>query len=154
MKKRKYTIIEIVISIIVMGILTSLASPKMSGYKNNSNVASINLDLEILDMAIKLYNANSNNEYPLKDLNNDKIINEKDLFYFDSVVPSNLKKALLEKKQDTSEELYQIDLDKLKPYINGLNCENKLFLYSTQTNTVINPLGETDGNEIQHFFIE
>lgn len=152
-KKDKFTVIEIVVTIIVMGILTGLALPKMSGFKSNSDVYSINLDLQILDMAVKLYNASSS-EYPLKDLNNDRLINNSDLFYYDSPMPSDLKNALESKLEDTGENIYELDIDKLTPFINGLNCEDKTFLYSTETNTVINPFGQIDGNGNNHFFIK
>lgn len=154
-KKNKFTLIEVVMTLILMGILTGLAIPKMSGFKDNTNVRATNLDLEILDMAVKLYIASvGDRTYPIKDLNNDNVINSNDLYYNNTQIPEELKSALLDKKQDSGSKIYQLDMNKLKPYLNGFKNKDKEFLYSIETNTVINPLGETDGNGIQHFFVE
>ncbi len=63
MKKSGFTLIELMIVISVIGVLTAITMPKMSGQTDSAKVANVSGNLMNLRTALEMYNI-SNGEYP------------------------------------------------------------------------------------------
>lgn len=136
-KNKRFTLIELIIVIVVIGILAGMALPKFIGVQRNAHVGAMQRDLDVLEKAVLLYTMDTEDgSYPF--LN--KV----------SVSSGTLKDSLLEAGDDGS-EVYELDMDKLKPYIEKLKYNEDNYLYSLQTGLAINEEGKLDGdNKVHH----
>lgn len=152
--KKGFTLIELIIVIIVIGILAAMAIPKFMGVERNSKVAAMQRDLDIIEKAVQQYVSNSvDGSYPFKDLNGDNLINEEDLYFKTNSAPQTLKDSLLNTNGDDGTEIYQLDMEKLKDYIEKLKYKDTEYLYSPKSETAIDPIGKIDGKENTHHII-
>ncbi|QUH21977.1 hypothetical protein [Alkaliphilus sp. B6464] len=123
-KKQKFTVVELIISIIVLGLLAGLAVPRFIGVKRNADVASLIMDIESLEKAIVIYDSNKNS-LPLGE----------------KITPNqNLLKAITS-IGDSGEELYKINLEQSKEYHTNLKHgydkdSEDYFVYSKESNRV------------------
>ena len=138
---KKFTLIELIIVIVVIGILAGMALPKFVGVTKDSKVAAMNQDLDTLEKAIILYNSDKG-EYPLKatkvTISNDGL------------------KTTLTNINDDGTDIYEIDMDKIKPYLEQLkftDATTDTYLYSLKTGVAINEQGKIDSNENIHYIL-
>lgn len=148
--KRAFTLIELIIVIIVIGILAGMAIPKFTGIIRNSRVAAMQRDLDVIEKAVLLYenDQENTNDYPF--IENIEKNNEK----YKKVEVSDEIKTVLSEFGDDSSKIYEIDLSKLSPYISKLKYKDDVFLYSTNTDKAIYQKGQVDGKGITRYVID
>jgi general secretion pathway protein G len=63
-RKEAFTLIEILIVVIILGILAAVVIPQFSEASNDTRVSSVMTDLKLLRSQIQLYKAQHNEQYP------------------------------------------------------------------------------------------
>lgn len=138
---KQFTLIELIIVIVVIGLLAGMALPKFIGVERDSKVAAMDQDLDVLEKAVQLYNSDKG-EYPLKAT---KI----------TISDQNLKSTLT-KVNDDGSQVYEIDMDKIQSYLEKLKFTDPTtdtYLYSTKTGVAIYKQGKIDSNENIHYIL-
>lgn len=154
MKIKQFTLIELIIVIVVVGLLIGMALPKFIGVQRNAKIAAMVADIDTLEKAIQMYQLENDilpimdenkNTFGLQKLNNNEM----------REIYTSLKEVLSFEK-DTEETLYKINLDESNKYHSktkyGHNKTNKdFYVYSTRTSNVYYyGLMKNGDNEIQH----
>ena len=133
--KKQFTLIELIIVIVVIGILAGMALPKFMGIQRDAKVAAMQQDIDTLEKAILLYNTNSDdNSYPIS-TKIDKTTLNKSLQYE------------LAKINDDGNEIYIIDDSKLTTYIDRTKYPINDYCYSTKTNHIIYKNGKINSKD-------
>lgn len=118
-----------------------MALPKFIGVERDAKVSAMDQDLDTLEKIVQLYNSDKG-EYPLKAT---KV-----------TISDQTLKDTLSKINDDSSEVYEIDIDKIKPYLERLKFNDSTadtYLYSTKTGTAINKQGKMDSNNNIHYIL-
>ena len=137
MKHKKLTLIELIITILVLGLLAALAIPQFTGVKANADVASFKNDIDTLSKAM--------DESYIKDdslpLGEKVIITDTELL--DTIYATG----------DSGTNLYKIDLTKSSKYHSKLKSKidaDSYFIYSMETGKVFytKPVIDGDGQTL------
>lgn len=123
-KKRikKFTIIELIVVVLVIGLLSGLVIPKVVGIKRDAEVANLKNDIDVLSNAISMYNVYEDS-LPL----GEKVIAEGELL------------NAIRLSGDSGEQLYKIDISKSKKYHTKLKSRvdnEHYFIYSKETGKI------------------
>ena len=140
LKTKQFTLIELIIVIVVIGLLAGMALPKFIGTTKDAKVSAMDQDLDVLEKAVDLYVSDNDGSYPFT---GGKV----------SVTAQTLKDTL-DTIGDDGSQVYTLDIDKLKPYITNLKYTGEEYEYSTISNTAINPAGKIDSNGITHHILD
>ena len=152
-KNRAFTLIELIIVIILIGILAGMSLPKFIGVQRNAKIAAMVRDIDTLEKAIKMYD-NDNDSLPIYDVAIDAT-NLSDSTNDMKYIYTSLKEVL-SLQEDSEEYLYKINMTESSKYHSKTKyghekTENDFYVYSTKTDRVyyygylIN-----DKNEYQH----
>ncbi|QUH22172.1 type II secretion system protein [Alkaliphilus sp. B6464] len=107
--KKKFTLIELIITIAVIILLSGLAIPKIIGVKRDGEVARLVNDIDSIEKIIPVYE-NKYGNIPVKDKINF------------SILDSNLIDLILS-NEDNLDELYNLDFNKVIKYASNLGKE-------------------------------
>ena len=140
LKTKQFTLIELIIVIVVIGLLAGMALPKFIGTTKDAKVSAMDQDLDVLEKAVDLYVSDNDGNYPFT---GGKV----------SVTAQTLKDTL-DTIGDNGSQVYTLDMDKLKPYLQNLKYSGEEYEYSTISNTAINPIGKIDSSGITHHIID
>lgn len=135
LKKKAFTLTELIIVIVVIGILGGLAMPKLIGSQRDAHVATLYRDIDTLDKSIQMY-FNDKNGLPIAEQITLDASNEA----FKQITSTG----------DSGNSLYKIDLSKLADYQTKLKhgynkTSDDYFVYSTESNQVFYVKGEQNG---------
>ena len=136
--KRMFTLIELIIVIVVIGILAGMALPKFTGVIRNSKVAAMVTDIDTLEKAIMMYQQD-NDTLPLLEETQTfglQRLSENDM----SEIYTSLQETL-KLSEDSEEYLYKIDLDESGKYHSKTKyghdkTDKDFYVYSTKSNKV------------------
>ena len=145
---KKFTLIELIIVIVVIGLLAGMALPKFIGVQRDSKVAAMQQDLDVLEKAVQLYESNNDGAEPF-------IADGSGNYTKVSITRQTLKDSL-DSIGDDESSVYTLDMEELKPYLERLKYIDPtmdLYLYSTKTGVAINEQGKTDSNGIIHHIL-
>ena len=137
-KKKAFTLIELIIVIILIGILAGMSLPKFIGVQRNAKVAAMVRDIDTLEKAIKLYE-NDNDSLPIYDVgingsNLDNPTKDMEDIYLSL-------KEILEISDDGEEYLYKINMGESSKYHSKTKyghgkTDTDFYVYSTKTDKV------------------
>ncbi len=152
MRNKGFTLIELIAIIAVLAILVTIGVPRYLGHTKEANFTKLKHDARIIQDASDRYYID-NNEWPyLLDENGNKLIvsNPKDLTIIYKVEEYNESDLGTDPENDIV--LYEIDFDKLKPYIRKLNSDIAYFV-AAQGNpefgiTALDPKSESNKDRI------
>ena len=137
MKHKKLTLIELIITIMVLGLLAALAIPQFTGVKANADVASFKNDIDTLTKAM--------DESYIKDdsLPLGEKVTITDAALLDAIYATG----------DSATNLYKIDLDQSKKYHSKLKTKinaDSYFIYSMETGKVFytKPVKDSEGQTL------
>ena len=155
-KKKAFTLIELIIVIVLIGILAGMALPKFIGVQRNAKVAAMVRDIDTLEKAIKMYE-NDNDSLPIYDVGIDGSdladpTKDMDDIYFSL-------KEVLKVSDDGEEYLYKINMGESSKYHSKTKyghgkTEKDFYVYSTKTDRVyyygylVNDKKEYQHNEV------
>lgn len=160
--KRNFTLVELIIVIVTIGLLAGMAMPKFIGIQKNAEVVAMKTDLNVLENAVQQYMINTDDGiYPFEDLNTDGKINEKDRYFKvesdaklrNGSIPETLKESLYNLNEDDGTEIYKLNMDKLKPYIQKLKYKDTEYLYSLKSESAIDLIGKVDNKNNTYHII-
>ena len=137
MKHKKLTLIELIITILVLGLLAALAIPQFTGVKANADVASFKNDIDTLSKAM--------DESYIKD---DSLPLGEKVTITDSALLDTIYAT-----GDSATNLYKVDLSKSSKYHSKLKTkidEDSYFIYSMETGKVFytKPVIDGDGQTL------
>ena len=137
-KNRAFTLIELIIVIILIGILAGMSLPKFIGVQRNAKVATMIRDIDTLEKAIKMYE-NDNDTLPIYDVGIDGSNLGNSTKDMEDIYTS--LKEVLRISQDGEEYLYKVNIGESSKYHSktkyGHNkTENDFYVYSTKTDRV------------------
>ena len=144
---KKFTLIELIIVIVVIGLLAGMALPKFIGVERDAKVAAMNQDLDVLEKAVQLYESDNDGGYPF--------VKDGDTYQKVSITRQTLKDSL-DAIGDDESQVYTLDMGELKPYLERLKYTDSTtdtYLYSTKTGVAINEQGKTDSGGIVHHIL-
>lgn len=122
-----FTLIEIVIAIVVMGILAGLSAPKFIGVKRDADVSSMYRDIDTLEKVIPVYYTN-NEVYPLMGS--------------ELTLTGDIKDFI--SQNGDKGPFYEVDKGTVNPYVTTLK-HNGTFIYSKTTGKVYYSPGLVNG---------
>lgn len=140
-KRFAFTLVELIITIVIISILAALAMPKLTGIQRNAKVSAMIRDIDTLEKVVPVYYTDKNT-YPLltdSSGNFTKVTAAQDLL--------NLLKTI----GDDGSQLYAIDLDKTAQYHSKLkygyktNGSDDFYVYSMKKGNVYYMKGIMDG---------
>lgn len=145
MREKKFTLIELIIVIVVIGLLSGMALPKFIGVKRDAKVAVLYREIDSLEKAIMVYQQN-NDTLPI--ISNDTKSNKDNLF-----------EKTLEDFGDSTNTIKKLDINKLKEYINKCRYGNgneidDYYYYSSKTNKVYYKKGLINSNKEYVFTLD
>ena len=147
-KEKQFTLIELIIVIVTIGLLAGMALPKFIGTVKDAKVAAMNQDLDVLEKAVQLYESNNDGGYPFaKDGSGN---------YTKVSITKQTLKDVLNSIGDDESQVYTLDMNSLKPYLERLKYTDPTtdtYLYSTKTNVAINEQGKIDSSGITHHIL-
>lgn len=79
MRSRAFTIIEVIVVVVVLGILAAVAVPRFLGAQQDTSVAAAAEDLKAIELALDMYHA-TNAAYP-PDVNRTKPVSQLDPYF-------------------------------------------------------------------------
>ena len=138
LKKRAFTLIELIIVIVLIGILAGMSLPKFIGVQRNAKVAAMVRDIDTLEKAIKLYE-NDNDSLPIYDVGIDGSNLEDPTKDMEDIYLS--LKETLSLSADGEEYLYKVNMEESGKYHSKTKygygkTESDFYVYSTKTNKV------------------
>ncbi|QUH22148.1 LamG-like jellyroll fold domain-containing protein [Alkaliphilus sp. B6464] len=133
-KNKAFTIVELIVVILVLGLLTGLALPKLINLKRDTDIATLYKDIDSLETAIVLYNTHKDS-----------------LPIGDKITPSEELLKTVTSVGDSGNELYKIDISKSKEYHTRLKHgknrgEDDFFVYSKDSSRVFYAKGLEDAD--------
>lgn len=147
LKRRAFTLIEIIIVIIVIGILSGLAAPKIINIKKQAEFTTLVRDIDVLERIIPVYE-NDKGDMPL--------IKENGMYK--KINASNNLLTSIATINDDGSELYEMDLSKSSEFHSRLKHgyrkygDDDYFIYSKKTGYVYYAKGFlNDAGELVYF---
>lgn len=136
-KKRGFTLIELIIVIVVIGLLAGLVVPKFTGISRDAQVTALIQDIDTLEKVIPVYHT-KHHVYPLA---------KEEPEVFEETSPFLMA---VKAEGETGQKLYKIDLQKTKPYHSKLKYGHEktfddYFVYSMDTGRVYYVKGVLNG---------
>lgn len=119
--KKKFTLIELIITVLIMGLLAGLVIPKFINIKREADIATLYRDIDTLDSVLTVYSAKEG-ELPL----GAKV----------EIDPNSEFAKFISKNGESGKNLYKIDINKTKKYHTKLKSkidDNSYFIYSKET---------------------
>ena len=145
---KKFTLIELIIVIVVIGLLAGMALPKFIGVTKDAKVAAMDQDLDTLEKTVQLYESDNDGAEPfIKDGSGN---------YTKVSVTKQTLKDTLDAIGDDESSVYTLDMASLKPYLERLkytDTTTDTYLYSTKTGVAINEQGKIDSSGITHHIL-
>lgn len=156
-KKRKaFTLVELIIVMVVIGLLAGLSVPKFTGIARDTKVAALHQDIDTLGKSVSVYYI-KHGEYPIYP----EVVQIEDDSPLLSAIQSN---------GETCQHLYKINLQLTKPYHSRLKygnekTEDDYFIYSKETGNIYYARGVLNGqnkvvygydlvsNQLKHVFL-
>lgn len=138
---KKFTLIELIIVIIILGTLVGILLPKIIGIQKDAQVASMQQDLDTIEKAADIYNTNNDsNLYPIQETQKiDKSILKKSVVYYLNLIG------------DDASNVYKLDEKEINPYLERTKYNLSEYYYSTKSNVAIYYNGKMDSkNNIHH----
>lgn len=152
-KNKRFTLIELIIVIVVIGILAGMALPKFIGVVRDAKVATLIQDMDVIKNGIIVYNNRSDDgeDYPFVD-NNLYTLSEK----YKLIDVNDLNKEVVNIISDNGydlneDEVYEIDMDKLyKEDIQRIKNKDKTFYYAIESDILFinEPIKDGEGNNV------
>lgn len=119
-RRKQFTLIELIIVIVVIGILTGMALPKFIGVQRNANLSKMFRDIDTLEKSISMFC-----------LKNPEIENKEEVNI--DILPDTLK-DILQETGELYEDIYIIDKDNLKEEIQTLGFKNDTYIVTSSLN--------------------
>lgn len=138
-KKNGFTLIELIIVIIIIGILSGMAIPKFIGVKRDADVAAMFRDIDSLEKASIIYNEDK-----------DKFPKGEKL---DISTVSQSLEGIFELNNEDISHIYELDKNEIKDYISNLKYSKSKYLISEKTGKVYSYEGRMKSdNKIYHYY--
>lgn len=165
-RKKQFTLIELIIVIIVIGLLSAMSLLKVTGVVKDARISAMINDKETLEKTMILYHQKYdsfpllNDDQELIALSNNsflKLVKAEDFINEDMKDVYSSLKETLEYYEDSEENIYRIDVSKINELLDKKlkygtkKDKGDFYVYSTKTNNVYyySPMTNSKG-AIQH----